>query len=269
MVRTVPLVLAALLSFGGVAAAAVVPAPPAPPDDEGFTPAEESAEALFEALVMSASKLLQEGGPADAALSFSGSVSEASWEAALSGAYAGEPVSLSFSASYDPAAAAGSFTATGTWGEASWSGSGSWSYVRIDPATLDMSWDSEALIEWPWRILRPDKHFTRPKRWARSRLPDGSTHVVDDGSYRSTFFGIPFGPVRRQISDWVYPPGGGGIATVTVSLPDEAIALTGYADFGAGTVGGTVSLSGDVLPEPVPEEVEAAAAQAGAVRTGD
>lgn len=232
-------------------------------DGSAFTPAEESVEALYEAVLMSSSKLLQEFGPADSALSFSGTFSGSGWSATLSGHYAGQPVDLSFSGTFDAATHAGSFTSAGTYGDGIWTGSGSWSYVQVDPMNLDMSWDSEATISWPWKLLKPDKHFTTPKRWARSVLPDGSVHVVDSGTYRSTYFGIPFGRPKQQISDWIYPPGGGGggIATVTVSLTDEAIDLTGYADFGSGAVGGKVNLSSAVVKDPVPVEVKDAAAQ--------
>jgi hypothetical protein len=241
------------LLFGGAAAAQ---------DSSAFTPAEESVEALYEAVLMSSSKLLQEFGPADAALSFSGTFSSSGWSATLTGDYAGQPVALSFSGTFDGSTHAGSFTSSGTYGDGTWTGSGSWSYVQVDPMNLDMSWDSEATIAWPWKLLKPDKHFTAPKRWARSVLPDGSVHVVDSGTYRSTYFGIPFGKAKKQISDWIYPPGGGGgIATVTVSLTDEAIGLTGYADFGSGGVGGKVNLSSAVVKDPVPVEVETAAAR--------
>lgn len=261
------LLVLGLLAAGSVAAAEVVKdigVDPAPVDP-GFTPEEMSAEALFEGVLMDSSKLLQEFGPADASLSFSGTFSGSSWTATLSGTYAGQPVSITYSATADPGTGSGSFTSTGTYGDGTWEGSGTWSFQQIDAANLDMLWDSEAIIRWLERIFRPDKHFTVPKRWARSRLPDGSIHVVDSGSYRSTFFGIPFGGVKRQISDWIYPPGGGGIATVSVNLSDEAISLTAYADVTAGTVAGSVSLSSAVVKDPVPVEVQdEAAAKAGA-----
>ena len=227
--------------------------------DPGFTVEEMAAEALFEGVLMDSSKLLQEFGPADAALAFSGTFSGSSWTATLSGTYAGQPVSISYSGTVD-ATGSGSFTSTGTYGDGTWEGSGTWRFQQVDAANLDMFWDSEAIIRWLERIFRPDKHFTVPKRWARSRLPDGSTHVVDSGSYRSTFWGIPFGGVKRQISDWIYPPGGGDIATVSVNLSDEAISLTAYADVKAGTVGGSVNLSSAVVKDPVPKEVQDQAA---------
>lgn len=254
MTRIAALSLALALLFGGLAVAQ--------DDTTGFTPAEESVEALYEAVLMSSSKLLQEFGPGDAALSFSGSFSAGGWSATLSGDYAGQPVNLAFSGTYDGASRTGSFTSNGTYGDGVWAGTGSWSYVQVDLMNLDMSWDSEATISWPWKLVKPDKHFPKPKRWARSVLPDGSVHVVDSGTYYSTIFGIPFGKAKQQISDWVYPPGGGGgIATVTVSLTDEAIHLTGYADFGTGGVGGKVNLSSVVVKDPVPVEVAAAAAK--------
>lgn len=246
----------AVLSAGSAAAQVVRDDVPVDDTDRGFTAEEMSAEALFEGILMDSSKLLQEFGPADASLAFSGTFSGSAWTATLSGDYAGQPVAISYSGIVD-ATGSGSFTSTGTYGDGTWEGSGTWSFQQVDAANLDMLWDSQAIIRWLGRIFRPDKHFTVPKRWARSRLPDGSIHVVDSGSYRSTIFGIPFGRVKQQISDWIYPPGGGGIATVAVSLPDDAISLTAYADVGAGTVGGSVGLSSDVVKDPVPEEVEA------------
>ena len=267
MKQTMALILALALCFAGVAAAQdaelqASAVAPAPVPVTGFTPAEESVEAFYEGVLMSASQLLQEFGPADAALSFSGQFSAAGWDGTLTGEYAGQPVSLAFSGNYDGATAQGSFTSSGTYGSGTWDGSGTWSYQRADPMTNYMSWDSEAIIQWLGRLFRPDKHFSTPKRWARSVLPDGSVHVVDNGTYYSTYFGIPFGRPKQQISDWVYPPGsgGGGIATVTVSLQDEAVALTGYADFGTGGVGGHVNLSADVVVDEVPEDVKAAGA---------
>lgn len=271
MKQTMTLALMLGLSFAGAAAAQdadLTPSAvaPAPVPVTGFTPAEESVEAFYEGVLMTGSKLLQEFGPADAVLSFSGTFSAAGWDGTLTGEYAGQPVNLAFSGTYDGATAQGSFTSSGSYGDGTWEGSGTWSYQREDPMTNNMLWDSEAIIQWLGRLFRPDKHFTTPKRWARSVLPDGSVHVVDNGTYVSTFFGIPFGRPKQQISDWIYPPGsgGGGIATVTVSLQDEAITLTGYADFGTGGVGGKVNLSQDVVVDPVPADVKAAAASAGA-----
>jgi hypothetical protein len=220
---------------------------------QGFTPAEKSVEAFYEAVVMSSSKLLQEFGPADAALSFSGTFADGGWQGSLTGDYAGQPVNVAFTGTFDGGSNSGSFTTQGTYGTGTWSGDGTWSYTQPDPSTLLMSWDSQAVINWLSKLFKPDKHFTTPKRWARSVLPDGTVHVVDSGSYRSTRFGIPFGPVRRQISDWIYPPhsGGGGIATVTVSLSDEAIDLSGYADFGSGAAGGKINMSASAVKQPV------------------
>ena len=263
MKRILTLLLALALLAAGSAAAETgkdIGVKPVEPVDPGFTPEEMSAEALFEGILMDSSKLLQEFGPADASLSFSGTFSGSSWTATLSGTYAGQPVSITYSATADPATSSGSFTSTGTYGDGTWEGSGTWSFQQVDAANLDMFWDSEAIIRWLERIFRPDKHFTVPKRWARSRLPDGSIHVVDSGSYRSTFWGIPFGGVKRQISDWIYPPGGGDIATVSVNLSDEAISLTAYADVKAGTVAGSVNLSSAVVKDPVPKEVQDQAA---------
>lgn len=260
-ILTLLLVLALSAGFAAAETSKDIGTEPAPVDP-GFTAEEMSAEALFEGILMDSSKLLQEFGPADASLSFSGTFSGSSWTATLSGSYAGQPVSITYSATADPATGSGSFTSTGTYGDGTWEGSGTWSFQQIDAANVDMFWDSEAIIRWLERIFRPDKHFTTPKRWARSRLPDGSIHIVDSGSYRSTYFGIPFGGTKRQISDWIYPPGGagGGIATVSVDLSDEAISLSGYADLGTGTVGGSVNLSSAVVKDPVPAEVKEQAA---------
>lgn len=267
MRRSLTLFVVLALSFAGAVAAQ---------DDAGtFTAGEKSAEALHEAVLMSASKLVQEFGPADAVLTLSGAFSDGGWEASLNGEYAGQPVNLAFSATYDDDAGEGSFTSTGTYGaDGTWEGTGSWRYEQVDDATLHMFWDSEAIIRWLRKLFRPDKHFTQPKLWARSRLPDGSIHVVDNGTYRSTYFGIPFGRKKQQISDWVYPPGSGGgpvVATVTVDLPEDGIRLSAYVDMDNGTTGGKLNLSSDIVVDPVPEEIKKdveaqqdAAAKAGA-----
>lgn len=251
MRRLLTLSLALALSFAGALAAQ---------DDAGrFTAGEKSAEALHEAVLMSTSKLVQEFGPADAVLAFSGKFSDGGWEASLSGEYAGQPVDLAFSATYNDESGEGRFTSTGTYGaDGTWEGTGSWRYEQVDDVTLNMFWDSEAIIRWLRKLFRPDKHFTDPKRWARSRLPDGSIHVVDSGTYVTTYFGIPFGRKKQQISDWVYPPGGGGtvVATVSVELPEDGVTLTAYVDMDNGTTGGKLNLSSDIIVDPVPEEIK-------------
>lgn len=266
MRRLLTLFLALALSFAGALAAQ---------DDAGtFTAGEKSAEALHEAVLMSASKLVQEFGPADAVLAFSGKFSEFGWEASLNGEYAGQPVDLAFSATYDDKTGEGSFTSTGTYGaDGTWEGTGSWRYEQVDDVTLNMFWDSEAIIRWLRKLFRPDKHFTDPKKWARSRLPDGSIHVVDSGTYRSTYFGIPFGRKKQQISDWVYPPGSGGgpvVATVSVELPEDGVKLTAYVDMESGATGGKLNLSSDIVVDPVPEEIkkDVEARQDSAARVG-
>lgn len=222
-------------------------------EDAGFTAVEKSAEGLQEAILMTASKLVQVyGGDAvgPGTLTFNGIFTDGSWQADFSGDYAGEPVALDFTGTYDDSKNAGAFTVTGTYGSATWDGDGSWRYDIVDPQTIDMFWDSAAsIIDELGRLFEPDKHFTTPKKWARSRLPDGRWHVVDSGEYRTTYFGIPVGPIKKEISDWIHSPGGGrgGIAAVTASLPDDGIQLSGSADFDVGTFAGMVNLT------PVPE----------------
>lgn len=264
MTRRQGLVLYLVLSLSFVGAAW------AQDDDAGtFTAGEKSAEALHEAVLMSASKLVQEFGPAEAVLAFSGTFSDGGWSATLNGEYAGEPVDITFSATYDDGTGEGSFTSAGTYGGGTWEGTGSWRYEAVDAVTLDLYWDSAAIIRWPPRFLKPDKHFTQPKKWARSRLPDGSIHVVDSGTYRSTYFGISFGRAKQQISDWVYP-GDIAVATVTVQLPEDGVALTAYVDMDKGATGGKLNLSKDIVVDPVPEEVkkQAEAQQTDAAKPG-
>lgn len=219
-------------------------------EDAGFTALEKSAEGLQEAILMTASKLVQVyGGDAvgPATLTFNGIFTDGSWQADFSGDYAGEPVALDFTGTYDDSKNAGAFTVTGTYGSGTWDGDGSWRYDLVDPQTIHMFWDSAAsIIDGIGRLFKPDKHFTTPKRWAMSQLPDGRWHEVD---YGTTYFGFPVGPIKKEISDWVHPPGGrrGGIAAITASLPDDGIQLSGSADFDVGTFTGMVNLT------PVPE----------------
>jgi len=226
-----------------------------------FRAEDKSVEALYEALLMSASQLIQEFGPADAELSFGGTVDGNGWSASLSGTYAGEPFDISLTGKCDAGADSGSFTSTGTYGESTWDGTGSWKYTAVDKSTLDMTWDSEASIWDPRRWLKPDKHFVTPKRWARSVLPDGSIHTVDSGSYRSTYFGIPFGRIKPQISDMIERPNPGGpiVVAVAIELPEDGVHLTSTADLTSGKVTGKMSLSSKIIKDPVPEEVKAKA----------
>src|SRR5436305_358112 len=210
-----------LAQGGGTARAGVVapaptpgpspsPSPTPTPTPINFSPEEKSAETLYEGALMNASMLVEVFGPAAGSLSLSGTFSGSTWQSTLSGDYAGQPVSITSTGTIDPATGNGTFTSSGTYGSGTWDGSGDWSYAAVDPNTRDLTWNSQAIINWLKKLFKPDKHFTQPKRWARSVLPDGSTHVVDSGFYQTTYFGIPFGRVKPQISDWIYPPGGGG-----------------------------------------------------------
>jgi hypothetical protein len=248
---------AATARAGSLAAApAATPAPaPSPtpvPVKSNFSPEEKAAETLYEGALMDASMLVETFGPASGNLSLSGSFSGSSWQSTLSGDYAGQPVSITANGTIDPATGKGTFTSTGSYGSGTWDGSGDWSYAVVDANTLDLTWNSQAIIDWLKKLFKPDKHFTQPKRWARSILPDGSTHVVDSGTYKTTYFGIPFGRSKPQISDWIYPPGGGGIATVAVQLTEDGIALASTVDVKGGTVSGSLSFDPNVVVDPLP-----------------
>jgi len=210
-----------------------------------FSPSEKNVEALNESLLMTTSMLTQTYGVAPTTLSYSGSFLDTSWNAGLSGNYAGMSLNLSFNGTFDIGLDQGSFISTGTLGTASWDGVGTWSFTDVDAQSIDMSWDSEATIT-PLigSIFKPDKHFTVPKRWARSSVGD-VWHIADYGKYRSTIFGIPFGPEKQEISDWIIPKDGPQNATVTVSLPEDFIILRETANFDNGTVSGTLT-----VPEP-------------------
>lgn len=228
-------------------------------EDPGFTAAEKSAEGLQEALLMTTSKLVQIEGGQTSKLIFSGTFGESSWQATLSGGHGSGAVALTFEGSFDAASDTGAFTVSGTHGEMSWNGSGTYRFEPVDASTINMFWDSEALIWDPWwqRWLKPDKHFTTPKRWARSRLPNGDVHVVDSGEYRTTWFGIPIGPKKKEISDWIYPGGGGiAVAAVNVQLPDDGIGLVASADFTSGTFNGTLNVVPVADEEPIPSDDE-------------
>lgn len=269
------LVATSVLAQGGgltqtaVAAPAPSPSPspsPAPIATKiNFSPAEMSAETLYEGALMNASMLVEVFGPASGNLSLSGTFSGSTWQATLSGDYAGQPVSITSTGTIDPSTGNGTFTSSGTYGSGTWDGSGDWSYAVVDANTLDLTWNSQAVINWLSKIFKPDKHFTQPKRWARSVLPDGSIHVVDSGSYVTTYFGIPFGRVKPQISDWIYPPGSGGngIATVSVQLSEDGINLTSTADVGGGSLSGSLSFDPNIVVDPLPATDQQTAAAKG------
>jgi len=265
-------VLAVALSGGAYAATAgaptlvdatPVPSPSPSPSPGTFTAQEKSVEALFEGVLMSSSMLVQQFGPAGANLSLSGTFSGSGWTATLSGTYGGQAVNLSYNGTFDPSTDAGTYTGSGSYGSNSWSENGDWSYTTVNPTTLDMLWNSYAsIVDAIGNLFRPDKHFTQPKRWARSVLPDGSIHVADSGTYVTTYFGFPFGRSHTQISDYIYPPGGGGggIATVSTQLADDGINLGSSANTVSGTVSGSISFNPNITKDPVPAEIQDKAA---------
>jgi hypothetical protein len=205
-----------------------------------ITPADKNAESLHEVLVMTASMLYSEIGPASTMLSYSGGFGSDGWTATLGGTYLGLAVNLSFIGM--GTATAGSYTASGFLGGNAYSSSGSWTYTdnAIGDATLDFDLQA-SYLGFIW-----DRHSLAGIRNIKQVLPDGYTSKTDFGRYRRTLFGIPVGaPYYEQISDWIYPPNRPQDAIVSFTLGDEGIALTGSGDWGTGAVQGVIA-----VPEP-------------------
>jgi hypothetical protein len=159
-------------------------------------------------------------------------------------------VNITFTGTSPAGADTGSFTSTGTVGTGTWNGSGNWSFTPTGGANpANMTFDSASTYAAAGTSFIWDKHFLPPgKLWAKSTLPDGSTHIVDSGTYVWTLFGVPLPGQKKEISDWIIPAGNPRGATVTVSLTDDRIFLTSGADFTGGTTAGTIS----TVPEPTP-----------------
>jgi hypothetical protein len=209
---------------------------------EPITASDKNAEVLHEAVVMSASMLYSELGPAQTILTYKGTFTDTGWSAEVDGNYLGRTVDFNFTGSFAPLSNTGSYTASGMLGSDPWSGSGSYSFVdnAVGDATLVFDFQASVLgLIW-------DRHTLPGILNIKTRLPNGDISKTDFGRYRRTLFGIPVGrPFYEQISDWVYPGDRPQDAIVRFDLPDEGIALRGTGDFAAGTASGVV-----VIPEP-------------------
>jgi PEP-CTERM motif len=213
-----------------------------------FTAFEKNVEAMNEAVLMTTSMLVQEFGATPATFTFSGTFGDSGWDiTSMSGSYAGLPLELSFSGTFDQDLDQGDFTSKGTFGTASLEGSGKWNFMDVDAQSINMFWNSEmTILPLIGSLLTLDKHFTQPKLWVKTMVGDNFI-ITDYGKYESTLFGIPIPfTEKEEISEWVIPKDGPQLATITVDLPDDSTILTGSANFDTGTVGGTIT----VVPEP-------------------
>lgn len=209
-----------------------------------FTPGEESLGAMLEAGLMTVSMfdsaLGTPGSPQS--LSYSATFDDSSWDLSLTGSYSGNTVDLNLVST-----SVGSYStnsAHDTVGGNPWNESGVWTYTPVSTGIVDMLFMTNAIFG----TTIFDREVT--KTWAKSS--DGTTtHIADTGTYYWTLFGVKVFPAvgtLPQISDYIYPNGAPDMATVSVSLPQENLVLTGSADLTAGTSSGTIS----AVPEPAP-----------------
>lgn len=211
-----------------------------------FTSLDKNLEALTESAVMSTSKIVQVFGASVNTLSYSGTFNNLDWSLTISGSYSGTPLNLSFYGYFDEILNKGSFTSTGMLGTANWNGSGSWSFINIDPKTIGMLWDSEAKIKpIAGEEKKPDKHITQPKITVKTE-DDKNIYIHDYGKYFDTEDGKIVGEEKAQISDEVISKDAPQLASITVDLKQDNIFLIGYADFDNGIIGGSIN----VVPEP-------------------
>jgi len=210
-----------------------------------FTTEEKNAESMHEVLLSTSSMLQLALGSSKSTLNYSGNFSDSSWTAGLSGTYGANAVDLSFSGTFDQVLDEGSFSSTGTVGDAAWNGSGSWSFSDVDPQSVNMVFDAEVLYS---PLLNPfiilDWHTVQEKLWARTEDAN-NIYTTDFGTYQLTLFGIPIGPKYNEISDWVEPKNGDGTVIVSMDLIDEMIYLDGQIDFNLGEIEGQIH-----IPEP-------------------
>lgn len=207
-----------------------------------LTDVEKNAFVVGEAAAMTASMLEDVYGLHEDTLQFSStSFSATGWTVGLTGSYAGESVALNFMGTFSPGTNMGSYTVDGLIGLDSYSGMGDWSYVSIDAVTDGLNFNAAASV----LGLLYDRHTVTPK--LEVTTDDGITrHTVSQGKYYKTFLGVTYGRIVDQTDDSIGPSGGGGRATVVVSLIDDGVNLSGMFDQGGGQISGTLS----IVPEP-------------------
>lgn len=209
-----------------------------------LTDIEKNAFVVAETAALTASMLAEQYGVAAQTLVFSSTAfSGSNWQFDLAGSYLGNPVALAFSGSFNPATDEGVFNSTGTIGTDAWNGTGTWKYVDLAVDTDGLQMDFSQAIGLTGFFL--DRHILDPKK--ELTTDDGTTrHTISQGKYIRTILGIPVGMPIDQTDDSIGPSGGGGIATVAVSLVDENIFLTGTYEQDGGYIQGNVQ----VVPEP-------------------
>lgn len=160
------------------------------------------------------------------------------WMFDLTGTYAGQAVSMTFTGVFDLTTNTGGYTSVGNVGGDIWDGTGSWSYVDLAAAIDGLNFDSVAFIDGIVDWIT-DRHTIAPK--IEHTFDDGITrHTISQGQYRKTLFGITFGDVVDQTDDSIGPSDGTGLATVTVSLTQDQIFLAGTFDQLGGQIAGRV-----------------------------
>ncbi|MCZ4306085.1 PEP-CTERM sorting domain-containing protein [Zoogloeaceae bacterium G21618-S1] len=210
-----------------------------------LTAVEKNAFVVGETVAMTVSMMQDVYGLSSDTMSFNSSdLSASGWMFDLTGTYAGNPVSMTFTGLFDLTTNTGGYTSVGSVGADTWDGTGSWSYVDLAAAIDGLNFDSEAFIDGVVDLIT-DRHTIAPK--IEHTFDDGITrHTISQGQYRKTLFGITYGDVVDQTDDSIGPSDGTGRATVTVSLTQDRVFLAGTFD----QVGGQISGRVQFVPEP-------------------
>lgn len=230
-------------ALGLALAGTFVPAPAALLTDE-----EKAAVALAEFTSLNASLVTQQLGLSLAELPFTGGFSASAWSSSPSGSYAGAALAITTTASFDTAAGTGSLSTTATVGGATWTGTGSYSFSTLGPDTNGLLLDYVVNVQEPGKADRAfDREIVEPK--LEVTTDNGTTrHTVSQGKYFWTLFDVRIKQVEQR-NDIIGPSQKNGPVVVSVTVPEDGLALTGIADFmaaGGATLSGVVS----VVPEP-------------------
>ena len=224
---------------------------------EVLTPAQMNAIALETAMTMNMSMLIQNFDIQPDALSYTGTFNDSGWASTLSGAYAGLPLSVSFTGTFNQALSQGNFTSTGTLGNGPYSGSGSFGFTDIDAQSTGMTWNEGVTLGLnpppgppPDKGPFPDRESTGPLVFRLDRTNPTALAIDSIGLVRRTLGGDHIEPggfaiVDRRNLPMPPPPQPPQVWTASVQIADGA-SLVGTSDFATGTSHGTLS----AVPEP-------------------
>jgi hypothetical protein len=214
---------------------------------DSLTLSQKNAFALETTMTMDMSMLVQNFGAQPDVLAYMGAFSDLGWTSRLNGTYAGLPLNVSYTATFDQASAAGHFTSTGTLGNGAYTGSGSWGFTDIDALSTGMAWGGGVTLGLnpppgppPVKGPFPDIHA---QLLLQALSSQNTVTVLSSGEYYRTLGGDPIEGVYR-INDqekFILPEE--WFASVRF---DDGTSLAGTSNFHTGTSTGTVS----AVPEP-------------------